>query len=80
MELLFWMSVVLGFWGLLVIAAVKGWAGMVVGLVACVVVLHLFPGFIVLNTAFVSVLQLRKDARRQDYYFEVLAPTGATDL
>lgn len=80
MELLFWMSVVLGFWGFIVVAAVKGWAGMVVGLVACVVVLHIFPGFIALNTAFVSVLQLRKDLRKQDCYFENLAPQGATDL
>ncbi|CAN5145057.1 hypothetical protein BH11PAT4_BH11PAT4_8450 [soil metagenome] len=78
-ECIIWLGIVLGMWGLLVLAAVKGWAGLVVAMVACIVVLHLFPGFTALNTAFVSVMQFRKDLRRQDYYFEALAPAGATD-
>jgi hypothetical protein len=78
-ECIIWLGIVLGVWGVLVLAVVKGWAGLVVALVACIVVLHIFPGFVALNTAFVSAIQLRKDLRRQNYYFDALAPAGASD-
>jgi hypothetical protein len=78
-ECIIWLGIVLGVWTLLVLAALKGWASIVLALVVCIVVLHFIPGFAALNSAVTTVLQLRKDYRKQSYYIDALAPAGASD-
>lgn len=76
-EVLFWMTVTGVFWGGIALAAAKGWAGAVVVMVGLLFVLHLFPGFVVVNTWVVSALQVRKDYFRKDYYFDSLESEAA---
>lgn len=67
------------FWAGIALAAAKGWASVVIAMVGLLVMLHFFiPGFVVANTWVVSVLQVRKDYLRKEYYFDVLEPEAAT--